>query len=160
MKRRRDGSNDSAIGCYEVVHHAEQIWQRVFLQRESTRQVARDLNLTSYSVGKLCSACRQLGRMPSQRRLALCVMHQPDLSDSDIAQMFGRTTRWVEQIRKDAVRLREEEPLRHDTEFMDEGLRPEDPTPHQIKVRAEICRSFWKDGVEGSKEVANESAIL
>ncbi len=154
MPRRRDGSNDSAIGCYEVVHHAERIWQRVFLQRESTRQVARDLGLTAYSVGKLCSACRQLGRMPSQRRLALCVMHQPDLTDIDIAEMFGRTQKWVEQVRQDAVRLREEEPLRHDTEFMDEGLRPEDPTPHQIKVRAEICRSFWRDGVEGSKEVA------
>jgi hypothetical protein len=154
MTRPRDGSSDSGTGCYEVAQYAGQIWQRVFLQKESPRKVARDLGLSAYSVGKLCSACRQLGRMPSQRRLALCVMHQPDLSDSDIAEMFGRTTKWVEQVRQDAVRLRAEEPIRYETEFMDEGLKPADPTPEQITIRAEVCRSFWRDGVEGTKEVA------
>jgi len=152
MKRPRDGSSDSGTGCYEVAQYAGQIWQRVFVQKESPKTVAKDLGLSAYSVGKLCSACRQLGRMPSQKRLALCVMHQPDLTDEDIAEMFGRNVRWVTEVRAAADRLREEEPIRHDTEFMDEGLRPEDPTPEQITIRAEICRSFWRDGVEGTKE--------
>lgn len=154
MRSRKDGSPGFANGCYEVVHHAAQIWRRVIQGKESPRVVAQELGLSAYSVGRMCSACRQVGGVPSQRRLALCVMHQPDITDQEIAEMFGRNEKWVMQVRSDAARLRREEPIKLQTEYMDEGLRPEDPTLEQIRIRAEICRMCWRDGLEGTKEIA------
>lgn len=148
MTSPKDGGDDSETGCYEALPYAGQIWQRLSMG-EPSRQVARDLGLSFFSVGRIATMCRFLGKPPSQARLCVCVLNHPDLSDEEIAEMFGRNVTWVADVRSRREAIRYAEPFPEYCEWCDEGVSPKDPTQLEIAERAKEIRSMWRDGLEG-----------
>lgn len=148
MTPLKDGSHGSATGCYEVVPYAGQIWQRASAQVPAWR-IASELGLPLLSVRRVVGICRRLGKPPSQERLCVCVLNHPDMSDEEVADLFGRNVRWVENVREKRQLLREQEPFDIDYEYLDDGLAITDPTPFEIEQVTSLIRQSWKDGVEG-----------
>jgi len=108
------------------------LWRRCRINQESADRVARDLGL---DVGQVRGSVRLLKTtdiLPSPERLALVVMRDPGLDDSDIAEMFGRSKRWALLVRAQADEIRQEEPLPEKVEWIDDGMQPDYPTPGEI----------------------------
>lgn len=151
MVVRRAGYSGSATGCYEVVQFAGQIWQRVFFGGETSLRVAADLGINRTSVHRMYLICKTLKRCPSQRRLALCVMRHPDISDEEIADLFGRNLEWVAEVRRNAYAIEQAEKFPQHLEWLDDGVHPDDPTPDEIAAECALLRSRWVDGIEGRR---------
>lgn len=55
----------------------------------------------------------------AKERLALVVMLDPGLDDSDIAEMFAMTPQWAAYVRAHAAEIKDEQPIPPDLEDMD-----------------------------------------
>lgn len=112
--------------------------------------MARDLGLPRWVVVKVATICRTLGKEPSQERLCVCCLNHPDLTDEEVAELFGRNVRWVDSVRERKNEIRKAEPFADELEYLDEGFRESDPTPFEIATRVQEVRSLWIDGVQGN----------
>lgn len=149
------------VGGYSTIPFADEIWRRVILQGEPSRKVADSLGMPYYSVGRVLACCRRLGKPPSQERFCVMLLNRFDVSDEDIAEAFGRTVKWVEDVRRRKAEIREREFLPAWNEFLDEGFAATDPSPFEIAQACEAIRSQWIDGREGRypKEERDEPSV-
>lgn len=112
--------------------------------------MASDLGVPLRIVGRVNSICRRLGKAPSQARLCVCALNHPDITDDEVAELFGRSVRWVEDIRARRQEIRDAEPFPDYLEYLDDGYQMEDPTPWEIKARCDELKALWIDGIQGN----------
>lgn len=127
--------NECGIGLKHALACAPVLWRRCKINRELTKKVALDLGLDPTQTKGAVRLLRSTVNLPSPERLALVVMRDPGLEDADIAEMFGRSERWVRAVKSRMADLREAEPLDESLEYLDAGLQPGDPTPEEIQDR-------------------------
>ena len=132
--------DDGEIRLQHSLAFADDLHRRVVINQESATVVAMSLGLDIQQAKGACRLLRSLPVKPSPERLALVVMRDYGLDNRDIAEIFGRSTRWASLVRERAVELREAEPIRWDLEYLDDGLQPGDPTPTEILEQAEALR--------------------
>jgi hypothetical protein len=146
-----DSGNDCGIVLRHALAHADEIARSVIVNREPAKAVAKRLGLPYQQVA---GAVRLLRRYhASDERLALIAMNDFGLEDQDIAEMWSRPVEWATAVRRNAASLREAEPIPRHMEYLDEGLRPEDPCPEELwRMAAEIRRnrdSSWRHSERG-----------
>jgi hypothetical protein len=119
---------------------AGQIRHRCLINKEAAKWVAADLGLDVAQTEGAVRLLKKLPRPPSRERLALVAMRDPGLDDADIAEMFAMPIAWAADVRDRCEELRVAEPISEYLEYLEEGLRPGDPTPAEILVQAERLR--------------------
>ena len=148
-----DSGKDCGIVLRHALAHAADLHRMVIVNRESIPSVAKRLDLPFAQCKGSVRLIRSVGSVPSPERLALCVMNDWGLEDEDIAEMWGRPTEWATQVRADAARLRQQEPITKHLEYVDEGLLPYDPCPEELYRRAAEVRARrdkgWTQSVRG-----------
>ena len=131
------------VGCGIRLRHAlafaADLQREVVDKRRTIKAVAKSLGLSEEQCRGVVRILRRHG-MRSPERLALVAMRDWGLDDSDVAEMFGRSERWAAIVRSQADEIRAEEPIDNYLEFVDCGLRPEDPSPDEILRRAAELR--------------------
>lgn len=111
----------------------------MIVNQESTRRVADDLGFQNNSVQGVVRILKSCGYCPSAERLAVAAMIVPDVTDTDIAEWFGRDKQWASEVREKADYWRLAEPFPAQLEYIDDGYQPGDPTPAEI---AERCKAL------------------
>lgn len=132
--------NGSCVRLRHALAFAGQLRHRCVVNGEPTKRVALDLGLDPSQTKGAVRLLRKLRSPPSPERLALVVMLDPGMDDADVAEIFGRSVRWAQLVREQAQEIREAEPISEYLEYLDEGLRPMDPTPSEILARAKELR--------------------
>lgn len=144
---------DCGIVLRHALAHADELHRSVIVNRESIASVARRLELSFAQCKGTVRLLRSLASIPSPERLALVAMKDWGLEDEDIAEMWGRPAEWAAQVRADAKKLREREPIWAHLEYVDEGLCPNDPCPEELYRRAAEIRARrekgWTQSVKG-----------
>lgn len=133
--------NDSGFVLRHALGEADELWRRCVVNRETAKRAAKAMGLPYGQVKGSVRLLKKFGTLPSRERLATVVMRDYGLDDNDIAEMFGKSPRWAAQVRANIEELRELEPVDSAYEFIDDGLRPEDPCPEEIRRRAEAIRA-------------------
>ena len=128
--------SDCGIVLRHALAHAPELYRRCLINGEAPKHVARKLGLGKAQVQGAVRLLRSIAFVPSPERCALVVMNDFGLENEDIAEIFGRTPRWAAAVRLHAAELREAEPIWRHMEYLDEGLRPNDPCPEEIVRRA------------------------
>ena len=100
-----DCLEDSYNGYVSAVVYFEEIHRRVNINKEHYRKVARELNLWAEQVSSVVRIGKTFGGVPSKERLALIAMLPPDVSDEEVAGMFGEDLNWVQSVRDDEIPL-------------------------------------------------------
>lgn len=136
-----DSGNAGGIVLRHALAYAADLHRRCIVNGESAKRVAKSLGLQSTQVKGTVRLLRSLAYLPSPERCALVVMNDWGMEDEDIAEIFGRTTKWAAAVRRNAAELREAEPMWKHLEYVDQGLRPQDPCPEEIARRAAIERA-------------------
>ena len=139
---------------------AADLWRMCVINREPAKVASRKLGLDQSQVEgavRLLKSCRQL---PCVERLACVVMLDPGLDDSDIAEIFGRSKRWAEDVRSQAKSIRVAEPLEKSLEYLDEHLQPGMPTPSEIEERAAHVRKTWTPRRFGERKWVEIKAFI
>lgn len=103
---------------------------------------ARTLNLRVGQTRGAVRLLRALPYLPSPERLALVVMRDWGMEDEDIAEMFDRSVSWAACVRASADRLRREQYIPEDMEYLDSGLQPGDPSPQELYARVAELRAL------------------
>jgi len=134
------GFDNSDIVLRHSLAFAAEIHRRVVINRETSFQVAQDLGLRTKQVQGAARLLRDVQSIPSPERLALVVMHDPGLDDNDIAEIFGRTRRWVQLVKDHKDELLQTELIAPELEWLEEGLQPDMPSPAEIWSHAERLR--------------------
>lgn len=119
---------------------AGQLRQRCVVNKEGAKRVAKDLGVDPAQAEGAVRLLRKLETPPSPERLALVAMLDPGLDDADIAEMFDRHILWALAVRRQGAEIRAAEPIPRHLEYLDDGLRPTDPTPSEILTRAKELR--------------------
>lgn len=136
---------DSGSVCGVQLHHplayAGQLWHRVVINKERVVRVARDLGFDPNVCRGLCRLLQKAGRVPSKERLAVIAQLDPGYDDDDVGEIFGESAEWSASVRRHAAMIREAEPIPALAEWYDSDLRPDDPTPEEIYVRAREVRT-------------------
>lgn len=134
--------DEPAAGLRHALAMAPEMWRRLIINRESRWKVARSKGLDIEMIIATKAFLLRCKRPPSKERCALVVMNDKSFTNADIAEMFGEDRQWAKDVRSNAYRLREAEPL-------NESFRPwfynEDPPPRVILEMA----SFNKQVLEG-----------
>lgn len=133
--------SDCGIVLRHSLAHAGDLWRRCLINKQSPAAVARALNFSQRQVAGCVRMLRSVGYVPSQERCALMVMNDWGMDDEDIAEIFGQTKGWSAKVRRNAAKLRAAEPVPRHLEFVDEGLRPHDPSPEELYRRAAEIRA-------------------
>jgi hypothetical protein len=148
-----DSGSDCGIVLRHALAHADELQRRILENGEQPKDVARSMGLSFIQVAGVARLLRSLDYHPSPERMALVAMNDWGLEDEDIAEMFGRDPAWATAVRNDAAGLRKREPMVRKMEYVDEGLRPEDPCPEELWRRAaEIRRNrppTWRQSNRG-----------
>lgn len=129
---------------------AEELWRRVAVNRQRLRDAADAMGLCRRQCRGVMQLLRKFKGFPSRERLASVVMRDPGLDDADVAEMFGKPVRWATAVRAHIDELRALEPVDERYEYVDEGLRPGDPTPDEIARQAAAIRAQWPAGYRGA----------
>ncbi|NDF13563.1 MAG: hypothetical protein EB060_12215 [Proteobacteria bacterium] len=141
MKRnvyRKVFGEEFAIGC--PLRFADVLWHRVIVNREPPMRVGRSLGLGKAATVGVLRILRHCGQVPSLERLALIAMRVPDVTDEDIAEWFAQPVGWARAVRRTGDSLRAAEPIPEWMEYVDDGYRPGDPSPEEIRVMAAEIR--------------------
>lgn len=147
---------DCGIRLRHALAFASDIQRRVNVNRESARGVAASLSLCPSQTEGAARLLRSVPKVPSPERLALVAMRDHGLDNADIAEMFGRSERWAMLVRMHADELRKGEPINPDLEYLDDGLRPGDPTPWEILEMAEALRGTLRGVRASHRRFVNE----
>ena len=148
------GGDGCGIRLRHALAFAADLNREVVDQGRTIKAVARGLGLEEEQCKGVVRILRRHG-MRSPERLALVAMRDWGLEDSDIAEMFGRSERWASIVRSQADEIRAEEPIDSHLEYVDCGLRPEDPSPDEILRRAAELRKRpdFKGRLVGARRV-------
>ena len=134
------GGDGSGIRLRHALAFAADLHRMVLVNRLTVRRVARTLKLEeSQCVGVVRILRRHGPRSPE--RMALVAMRDWGLDDADIAEIFDRSVKWASIVRSQADEIRAAEPIDLELEYLDCGLRPEDPSPDEILRRAAELRN-------------------
>ena len=137
----KNQGKDGSRGCVNGLALAGEIWRRVGVNREPSRKVARQLGLETPTMDGVMRICRHFRHAPSAERLAVVAMLPPDVSDSDVADWFGRSLEWAQAVRANAEKIRRREPMPAEMEYVDDGYQQGDPSPEEIYRRAAELRA-------------------
>jgi hypothetical protein len=148
-----DSGNDCGIVLRHALAYADELWRSAVVNKERTRDIASRLDLPLPQVAGAVRLLRSLKYVPSPERLALIAMNDFGLEDADIGEMWSRPASWAAEVRRNADELREAEPINRYLEYLDEGLRPQDPCPEELYRRAAEIRSkrpkTWRHAERG-----------
>jgi hypothetical protein len=136
-----DSGNDCGIVLRHALAHGDELRRRILVNKQQPKYVAKLLGLPFPQVAGVARLLKSLDYHPSRERLALVAMNDFGMEDADIAEMFSETPDWAAAVRADADGLRQREPMRRELEYVDEGLRPQDPCPEELYRRAAEIRS-------------------
>lgn len=128
--------NDCGLGSTHPLAFAGQLWHRVIVNKEQLARVARTLGLEPEVCRGLVRMLKAVGRVPSRERLAVILQLDPGYDDSDVGEVFGESAEWSASVRRHTALIREAEPIAANLEWYDEGLKPFDPSPAEIRKRA------------------------
>lgn len=134
----RDFGPVCATGYRTVFAHADEVWRRVVINRETAMKVGRSLRLPKTQVSALARLLKEWGKVPPKSRLAVAAMLVPDATDEDIAWAFGMPVKWAVSCRSHQHQIRGAWPVEERLEGTVE-LEEGDPSPAQI---AEICAAM------------------
>jgi hypothetical protein len=141
----------SGIGPGGKLRHglamAEEIHRSVNINQEPCISVGRRLGLRHLQVQGVARMTRKLNRIPSPERLALVVMLDSGLDDSDVAEMFNRSVRWAQLVRSQSLAIRSEDFIPESLEWLDPDFQRDDPTVDEIYRRAAELRDESKGPV-------------
>lgn len=140
ISQNRDGFDGHIPACGNGLPLASVLWRRIVINGERTRKVAQELQVELHTAHGVMRILRHFGRVPSVERLAVVAMRVPDVTDADIAEMFGRPLAWAHRVRETASTIRRLEPMPDELEYVDEGYQPGDPSPDEIMRRAKEIR--------------------
>lgn len=132
--KEKDCGTVSATGYRTVFAHADEVWRRLVINRETAIRVGRSLRLPKTHVSALGRVLSKWGRVPPKSRLAVAAMLVPDATDEDIAWAFGMPLHWAESCRSHKSQIRNAWPMDAALERAVE-LEEDDPTPAQITER-------------------------
>lgn len=121
-----------ALGC------EEEIRRRCIVNGEPAKRVARSMGLDPHQVVGAVRIFRR--RRWSPERLACVVMLDPGMTDEDIAEIFGRSVRWAQVVRRKRKYIKREEPMPRSLVWFDPYLQQHDPSPAEIALRAKDVR--------------------
>ena len=140
---------DSGDGCgirlRHSLAHAADLWRMCIFNRQPAKDAAKKLGVPKSQTEGSVRLLRSLPRLPSPERLALVAMKDPGLTDADIGEMWGRSTRWARLVREQADEIRAAEPIPENLEWLDDGLQPGYPSPAEIKQRCDALRESWDE---------------
>jgi len=128
--------NDCGLGSTHPLAFAGQLWHRVVINQEQLARVAKQLGLCPEVCRGLVRMMKAVGRVPSRERLAVICQLDPGYDDSDVGEVFGESAEWSASVRRHTALIREAEPMEASLEWYDDGLKPFDPTPDEIRKRA------------------------
>ncbi len=133
--------NDCGIVLRHALAEADELWRRCVVNGQTVKAAAKLMGLRHGQCAGVVRLLRKVGRVPSPERMAAVAMRDFGLEDQDIAEMFRRSERWACAVRGRVEELREAEPIPVFFEYLDEGLRPQDPCPEELWRRAAEIRS-------------------
>ena len=134
----KDSGPVCATGYRTVFAHADEVWRRVVINRETAMKVGRSLRLPKTQVSALARLLKEWGKVPPKSRLAVAAMLVPDATDEDIAWAFGMPVKWAVSCRSHQHQIRGAWPAEKRLEGTVE-LEEDDPSPTQI---SEICAAM------------------
>lgn len=132
LEARFGGRVRHALGC------EEEIRRRCVVGGESAKRVAKSLGLDPHQVVGAVRIFKR-GRW-SPERLACVVMLDPGMNDEDIAEIFGRSVRWAQVVRRKRKQIKRDEPMPRSLVWFDPYLQRHDPSPAEIESRAKDVR--------------------
>lgn len=144
-----------SVPCRHALGFAAEIKRRVNVNGETCERVASDLGFDKCSVVGVYRIFRHREKV-SPERLACIAMLDWGLDDEDIGEIFGRSRRWAAVVRSQMDEIRADEPIPADLEYLDGGLRPEDPSPEEITRR---CKEVRANGIPLARRRGNASSI-
>jgi hypothetical protein len=133
--------NDCGIVLRHALAHAADLWRMAIVNKMTAPRAAKELGLSPVQCGGVIKLLRAVGHVPSQPRMAVCAMNDFGWDDEDIAEVFSVPVLWARWVRANRDRLREHEPIPLHLEYVDEGLRPQDPDPTELYRRAAELRA-------------------
>ena len=142
--------------CRHALGFADEIKRRVNVNGETCERVASDLGFDKCSVVGVYRIFRHREKV-SPERLACIAILDWGLDDEDIGEIFGRSKRWAAVVRSQFNEIRAEETIPADLEYLDGGLRPEDPSPDEIARR---CKDVRANGIPLTRRRSNETPVL
>lgn len=131
--------------CGQLRHalaFADELWRRSMQNKEASFRIAASLGLDEDQVRASIALLRIANRVPSKERLALVVMKDHGLDDSDVAEIFGQTAEWVAKVRRRGSDIRGREPI---DETMIPWVYEWDMNLKQIYAAAEELRKLRPD---------------
>lgn len=140
--------------CRHALGFAAEIKRRCVINKETCVRVANDLQLEASTVVGVARILTHGDYSPE--RLACVAMLDWGFDDTDIAEIFGRSKRWAAVVRSQMNEIRAEEPMPSELEYLDGGLRPEDPSPEEIARR---CKAVRANGIPLSRRKKDEPSI-
>lgn len=139
--RRRACSRVSPTGYRTVFAHAEEVWRRCVINKESMTRVAFALGREHSEITAFVHLLRAWGEVPPVQRLAVAAMLVPDVTDQDIAWAFGRSVDWAKTVRKRRAEIRAAWPVELALEYVE--MDPTDPTPAEIREMCATMAHFY-----------------
>lgn len=133
--------NDSGPVLRHALAFAAELYRRCVINKETAKRAAERLGLDSGQTAGAVRMMRAMGRLPSVERCAVTVMLDHGMEDADIAEIFGRSEQWAKAVRASSRAIRAKEPVSLELEYLDDGLRPGDPSPAEIRRMAEHIRA-------------------
>jgi hypothetical protein len=141
-----DSGKDCGIVLRHALAHADDLWRMAVENGMTGPQAAKTLGLPKIQCMGVIRLLREVGHVPSRARMAVCAMNDFGWDDQDIAEVFSMPVAWAQWVRKNRDHLRKSEPFALELEYVDEGLRPQDPDPTELYRRAAALRAKRERG--------------
>ena len=119
-RQRFPGCLHFGRGLRHALAFAVTLHRRCVVNKEGPVRVASQLGLDSDQTKGVVRLLRKAGCIPSVERLAVIAMRDPDFTDEDIAEMFGKSEEWSADVRAKRDAIRASEPLPLELEMLTE----------------------------------------
>jgi hypothetical protein len=137
---------DCGIVLRHALAHGADLWRMAVVNKMSGPAVAKELGLPKIQCIGVIRLLREVGHVPSPARMAVCAMNDFGWDDEDIAEVFSMPVLWAKWVRANREQLRRREPIPLRLEYVDQGLRPQDPDPKELYRRAAEIRARRQPG--------------
>lgn len=114
---------------------AQEIYRHVLVNRVGVERLALRYEQSEQAFESIARICKHCRRCPSDERLACIAMNDPTLTDKDIGDIFGRTTRWGRQVRLHRAEFEEAEPIPEELCWFVGHITKSDPLPDELRHR-------------------------
>ena len=136
---------------------AREVFRRVLINREGVSKVAEQCQQAEQAFESIIRIHLHCRRCPSDERLACIAMNDPTLTDEDIGDIFGRTTRWGFQVRAHRAEFEEAEPIPEELCWFVGHITKTDPMPDVIRHR---CARVQAMGVLRGRDVCQTNPAI